>query len=217
MKTVRKGVDFLDDWSNTVGMSMATPTDTRDRIVDAGSKAIVAKSYNGCGLNEILSAAGVPKGSFYHYFKSKEDFGVAVIERSGDEHAERLRAYLTDRSLSPVARIRAFYGMVRDYYAESGPTRECLIAKLALETAQLSEPMRAAIKCCYDHWAALHAKAIREAQSANEIPSDENPEHLANLLINAWEGATIRMQINRDVGPLNEFVDDTLERLLVAR
>ena len=191
-------------------------TDTRERILEAGSRAIVAKSYNGCGLNEILGAAGVPKGSFYHYFKSKEGFGVAVIERSADEHAERMKGYFSDRSLSPMARIRSFYEMVRNYYADNGPTRECLIAKLALETAQLSEPMRAAIKCGFDHWSALHAKVIREAQAAGEIDTEASPEAMANILINAWEGATIRMQIDRDVTALDEFLAITLDRVLAT-
>lgn len=191
--------------------------ETRDRILEAGSKALVAKSYNGCGLNEILGAAGVPKGSFYHYFKSKEGFGVAVIERSADAHAERMKSFFSDRSMSPLARMRAFYVMVRNWYVENGPTRECLISKLALETAQLSEPMRAAIKCGYDQWSALHAKVIREAQAAGEIDDSSEPEQLADILINAWEGATIRMQIDRDIAPLDEFLNITLERMIVAR
>ncbi|MEM1166063.1 MAG: TetR family transcriptional regulator C-terminal domain-containing protein [Planctomycetota bacterium] len=194
----------------------ATTAETRDRILEAGSQAIVAKSYNGCGLNEILSAAKVPKGSFYHYFKSKEGFGVAVIEQSADGHSANLRRYFTDRSHSPLDRVRAFYVMARDYYAEHGPTRQCLIAKLALETAQLSEPMRAAIKCGYDEWAVLHAKVIREAQAEGQIPPDADAEALANAVIHAWEGATIRMQIDQDIAPLNEFLDVVLERLLGA-
>ncbi|MEM1422645.1 MAG: TetR family transcriptional regulator C-terminal domain-containing protein [Planctomycetota bacterium] len=192
----------------------ADNADTRERIIEAGSQAIVAKSYNGCGLNEILGAAGVPKGSFYHYFKSKEGFGVAVIEQSADGHAANLRRYFTDRSQSPLDRLRAFYAMCRDYYSENGPQRQCLIAKLALETAQLSEPMRAAIKCGYDEWGLLHAKVLREAQAAGELDATIGADVLANAIMHAWEGATIRMQIDLDVTPLHEFVDTVLERLI---
>lgn len=199
-----------------MGMT-GTSSETRERILEAGSKAFVSKSYNGCGLNEILTAAGVPKGSFYHYFKSKEGFGVAVIEQSIDEHSERMKAFFCDRDMSPLARIRAFYGMCRDWYEEHGLARECLIPKLAMEIGQLSEPMRAAIKCGYDQWAAMHAKVIREAQAEDEIDPDSNAEQLANALMNAWEGVTIRMQIDRDVRPLNEFLNITLERVLATR
>lgn len=192
---------------------MDPAAETRDRLLDAGTKAFVAKSYNACGLNEVLCAAGVPKGSFYHYFKSKEDFGVAVIEASADESVAVLKEYLTDRSKSPMARLRAYYEAARDCCATHGARRECLITNLALETSQLSEPMRAAVKCGYDQWVAVIAKTIREAQVAGEIDPQENPEQLADLLINAWEGATLRMQIDATVEPLNQFIEYILNRL----
>lgn len=191
-------------------------TNTKDRILDAGARAIVAKSYNGCGLNEILCCAGVPKGSFYHYFKSKEALGVAVIERSAEDHVERLREYVTDRSVPPLDRIKGFFSGWKTCYASSGPNRECLIAKLALETAQLSEPMRAAIKCWYDQWSAMLAKAIREAQAEGQVDPEMDADLLADQLVNGWEGATIRMQIDRDFAPLDQFVDIVLERMLRA-
>lgn len=190
------------------------PGETRDRILDAGEQAIVAKSYNSCGLSEILSAAGVPKGSFYHYFKSKEGFGVALVEKSADELAEWVDEFTRDRSKPPLERVRAFFVESRDCYIENGPIRECLLAKMALETAQLSEPMRAAIKCAYDQWASSMAAAIREAQATGDADASVDADVLANQLINAWEGATIRMQIDRNVAPLNEFIDVTLERVL---
>ena len=200
-----------------MGVNTATGTDTRDRILDAGSAAIVAKSFNACGLSEILSAAGVPKGSFYHYFKSKEDFGVALIERSFQQHAARVRACIDDTSLEPLDRIRLCFGECRDHYAEHGPTRECVLAKIALETAQLSEPMRAAIKKGYEGWAALLAQAIEEAQEKGQITSDLPPQALADLLVNSWEGATIRMQIDRDVAPLTQFMDVVFKCVLGVR
>ena len=107
--------------------------------------------------------------------------------------------------------------MARDHYAEHGPTRQCLIAKLALETAQLSEPMRAAIKCGYDEWGLRHAKVLREAQAEGELDASADAGALANAIMHAWEGATIRMQIDQDIAPLNEFLDTVLERLVAPR
>lgn len=196
-------------------MGTATTTsETRDRILEAGAKAIVAKSFNGCGLNEILSAAGVPKGSFYHYFKSKEGFGVALVEKSVEEHTERVRAYVSDRTIPATERVRGFFQYCRDWYAENGPMRECLIAKIAMETAQLSEPVRAAVKCGYDQWSSFLAKAIREAQADGDLDHNADADLLADLLLNAWEGASIRMQIDRSVEPLNQFLDVALDRIL---
>lgn len=191
-------------------------TNTKERIVEAGSSAIAAKSFNGCGLKEILDSAEVPKGSFYHYFKSKEDLGVAVIEESAAAHAEFIREQLSDRQLSPLKRVQGMFGAMRDYYVENGPMRECVIAKLALEVAQLSEPMRLAIKYAYDNWSAQIARALVEAQAAGELSENQDPNELANVLVNAWEGCTLRMQIDRNTQALDQFVEritKTLPRL----
>lgn len=197
-------------------MNAAATTNTKERIIEAGSSAMSAKSFNGCGLKEILDTADVPKGSFYHYFKSKEDLGVAVIEESAERHAEFLREHLSDRKMKPLQRVLTMFEQMRDHYVESGPMRECVIAKLALEVAQLSEPMRLAIKYAYDNWAALIARVLTEAKAAGEISDAQNPEELADFLVNAWEGCTLRMQIDQNTEALDQFMNRvarTLPRL----
>ena len=90
---------------------------TRDKIIASGTQAIISKSYNAVGLNEILAAAGVPKGSFYHFFKSKEDFGVAVVEHFTARAAEHLRTVLREPSRAPLARLRHWFESSRDHLA----------------------------------------------------------------------------------------------------
>jgi TetR/AcrR family transcriptional repressor of nem operon len=188
-------------------MMTPTTTHTKDRIIEAGSAAMSAKSFNGCGLKEILETADVPKGSFYHYFKSKEDLGVAVIEESAERHAEFIRRHLCNRQVPPLQRVQNMFQAMRDHYVESGPMRECVIAKLALEVAQLSEPMRLAIKYAYENWSAHIARALTEARAAGEISENQNPEQLADFLVNAWEGCTLRMQIDQSTEALDQFMD----------
>jgi TetR/AcrR family transcriptional regulator, transcriptional repressor for nem operon len=188
-------------------------TDTRDRILAAGLSLFGKKGFNGCGLNEVLTLADVPKGSFYHYFSSKEEFGVAVIERARDEHLDEMRPLLSDRRLSPLARLRAIFDNAKAECAATGPTVECIIPKLALETASLSEPVHAAVKCAYQQWSSLLAQVIREGQAAGEIDRKHDADRLANVLVMLWEGAAIRMQIERSIAPLDDFqafVFDTL-------
>jgi TetR/AcrR family transcriptional repressor of nem operon len=187
--------------------------DTRERILAAGATLCGQKGFNGCGLNEVLQLAGVPKGSFYHYFRSKEDFGVALIERARDAHLDELRPLLADRRMSPVARLRAIFAQAREECEATGPTVECLIPKLALETASLSDPVHAAVKCAYQQWSAIMAQVIREGQAAGEISRKHDADRLANVLVMLWEGAAIRMQIDRNIAPLDDFqafVFDTL-------
>ena len=192
-------------------------TDTRDRILDAGAELFARKGFHGAGLSEILKLAGVPKGSFYHYFGSKEEFGVVLIERTRDGYMEELRPILGDRKLSPIRRLRAMFELCRDECAANGPTVECLISKLALETASLSDSVHAAVKCAYQQWNSLVAQVIREGQAAGEIDRDQDADRLGNVLVMLWEGATMRMQIERDTQPLDDFLTFVFDSLLTRR
>jgi TetR/AcrR family transcriptional repressor of nem operon len=188
--------------------------DTRERILQAGAELVGAKGFNGCGLSEILARAEVPKGSFYHYFASKEDFGVALIERARDEYLDSLREHLTDRRRSAVGRLRSIFEDTRNECARTGPTVECLIPKLALETATLSAPVHAAVKCSYEQWSAIIAQVIREGQAAGEIDLAHDPDRLARVLVMLWEGAAVRMQIDRSIQPLDDFLAFVFDTLL---
>jgi TetR/AcrR family transcriptional regulator, transcriptional repressor for nem operon len=192
----------------------AKEASTRDKILEIGAQAISEKSFNSCGLAEILQRAGVPKGSFYHYFQSKEDFGVALIERETAAYVEELRPIIGDRQRSPLARLRAVFEQGREECLANGAARRCLIPKLALETSQLSEPVHAAVKSAYAQWSALLAQVIREAQAAGEIGRSREPERLADLLVMLWEGATIRMQIDRSLQPVDEVLSFVFDSLL---
>jgi len=207
------GSRSVDD-SASESVAAAPGGDAKERILAAGAKLVGEKGFNGCGLNEILQLAAVPKGSFYHYFASKEDFGVALIERARDAYLISLRAILGDRRRTAVQRLRAVFEQTREECAQSGPTVECIIPKLALETANLSEPVHAAVRCVYQQWSALLAQAIREGQAAGEIDRRHDADRLANVLVMMWEGAAIRMQIDRSVQPLDDFLTFVFDSLL---
>jgi len=188
--------------------------DTRERILAAGAQVVSSKGFNGAGLAEILQVAGVPKGSFYHYFGSKEDFGVALIERARDEYFDTLKPIVGDRRRTAVQRLRAVFEETREECSAHGPSVECIIAKLALETSNLSEPVHAAVRCVYQQWNALLAQVIREGQAAGEIAASHDPDRLASVLVMMWEGAAIRMQIDRSIQPLDDFLAFVFDSLL---
>jgi len=187
---------------------------TRDKILEVGAQAIASKSFNSCGLAEILQLAKVPKGSFYHYFTSKEDFGVALIEKASQEYVALLQGIVGDRRKSPLQRLREIFQHSREECLANGAARQCLIPKLALETSQLSEPVHAAVKCAYDQWSAIIARVVREGQAAGEISKAQDPDRLANVLVMLWEGATIRMQIDRSLQPVDDFLSFVFDSLL---
>lgn len=191
-----------------------TISDTKQRIIEAAAQAMIAKSYNGVGLNEILNEAGVPKGSFYHFFKSKENLGIAVIEKAAADKCHRLRGYFTDRTKSPISRLRGFYEWVRQDVEEGNIRTECVLCKLALEQAALSDPMRAAIRSSFDQFKALTAQVIREAQSAGEIDANLDADRLSDFLTVSFQGAMIRVEIDDDLRPIDAFLYFVFDVLL---
>jgi len=118
-----------------------------------------------------------------------------------------MQKHLGDRSSSPLNRVKQLFKRMRDQYAESGGTPECLVAKLALEVAQLSEPMRSTIKYAYDHWSSVLARTLRDARAAGELKNNQDPDELADFMIAAWEGVTVRMRIDRSAKLLDQYLD----------
>ncbi|WOH37048.1 TetR/AcrR family transcriptional regulator [Thalassotalea fonticola] len=191
--------------------------DTREMILAAGHSLIIEKSYNGCGLKEILDSAGVPKGSFYHYFKSKEDFGMALIERATDENSEFFREIFRDRKYSPLTRIKNFFARIQQFHEEEGIDCQCLIPKLALEQSKLSESMRGALKCSQDSMNAQLAQVINEAQAEKELGDNIDAAKMASFLFNASNGASIQMQVENSTQAYDNFVEIIFNFLLVKQ
>lgn len=179
---------------------------TKDRIIAAGEQAILAKSYNGVGLKEILSIADVPKGSFYHYFKSKEDFAIKLIEHVMDRETQRAKEILLDPNVSsPRQRLENYFNKAQQFYIEANLIPECLTTRLAFEMSHINDPIRKAIRNAWRCWAAVIALPIHEAQSKGEVCEDINADEVAQFIADAWEGVTQRMQVERDIAIFDRF------------
>jgi len=178
---------------------------------------MVAKSYHAVGIQEILSEVDVPKGSFYHYFDSKEAFGVAIIEYYGTHLANSMMQRLACCEVSPRNRLKNYFLAIRGYYAKTGHGQGCLVAKLATEVAEASPQMRVALKMEFDRWIELLTVCIREAQQAGEIPGEHNPAALAEFIYTSWEGALIRMQVNHDLSSIDNFLDYVFHYIIPER
>jgi TetR/AcrR family transcriptional repressor of nem operon len=187
---------------------------TREKLIKAGARAMLAKSYNAVGIQEILSEVDVPKGSFYHYFASKEDFGIAIIEYYGEQLAASIRGKLSDTGVAPRNRLINYFTAIRGYYEKHGCGQGCLVAKLATEIAGVSPRVRVALKTEFDKWSELFAGCIAEAQAAGDISPDHDPEVLAEFIYASWEGALIRMQVNNDLSAIDNFMKYIFERVI---
>ncbi len=188
--------------------------DTRQAIIDAGGDLVHRQGFHRTGLKEILDAAGVPKGSFYFYFRSKEDFGLALIEHCAQGFAALADQYLDAPLDGPLARLAGFFVMLRERLAARGYERGCPLGNLAQEISDLSPPMRQAVSHAMRGMAGRLARVLAQSRDAGEIPADLDPDATAAFMLEAWEGALLRMKAEKSGEPLRRFEDFVLHRLL---
>ncbi|MEH6492052.1 TetR/AcrR family transcriptional regulator [Halopseudomonas sp.] len=195
---------------------MNTIQDKRARILAAGTSVMLRKGYNGTGVQEITQGAGVPKGSFYHYFESKEDFAIQALHYYYTPRIERFAAALSVPELSPRERILRCYRDLIGYFAnQEQPSHQCFIGSLCHEKADESQPIGYAAAAILQRSSQVLAECLEQARAAGEISQDQDPVALAGFIGAAWEGALLRMKTDRQIAPLRVFIDQ-LERLLRA-
>jgi len=179
---------------------------TKTRLLETGLGMLLRRGYNDLGIQSVLAEAGVPKGSFYHFFRSKEDFALQVVDRYMETVHEGLDAALNDPALPPLARVRRFFELSRDKYETEGYLG-CLLGGLGQELSGVSEAFQTKIEGCFSAIAARIAGCLEEAQLRGELAADADPQQMANLLLNCWEGAALRSRLWRKASPLDDMLD----------
>ncbi len=180
--------------------------DTRQRLLENGLALLLEQGYNHFGLQALLTRTGVPKGSFYHYFESKEDFALQVVDRYMAGVHAGFDACLDDESLPPLARVRRFLELSRDSYREEGYLG-CLLGALGQELCGVNERFRRRIESCLGQIAERFAACFEAAKRRGELPADADARKLADLLVDCWEGAALRSRLWRDPAPLDAVMD----------
>lgn len=177
----------------------------KDSIVAAGLRVMFRQGFTGSGVRDIVAEASAPQGSFTNHFRSKEAFAEEVLDLYF-EHVRGLVAQaLGDKRLTPRNRLRRYLDIITERLAADEFTRGCLIGDFSLETAQISEPLRRRLQAIYGEWIQPFADCIAEGQQRGEIAATFTPEELADFLISSWEGAIMRMKVERSVEPLERF------------
>lgn len=181
--------------------------DTQGEIIRIGTEMIAHQGYNATGIEAILKEAGVPKGSFYHYFKSKEDFGLAVIDHFAERFEQRMEEYLGDTQVAPLDRIRVFLESGLTRLTHNQCTKGCLIGNLGQELADLNERFRARLEDIFGMWRERFAACLGEAQKRGELASTVDPSITAGFILSGWEGAILRAKVMKSPQPMRDFVD----------
>jgi len=167
---------------------------------------LLRHGYNHLGIQELLSATAVPKGSFYHHFESKEDFALQVIDRYMVGVHAGLDACLGDPAVAPLQRVRTFFESTREAYRQEGYLG-CLLGGLGQELSGVNEGFRRRIEKCFQEIAARITGCLEEAVRRGELAPDTDARQLANLLVDCWEGAALRTRLLRDPAPLQAMLD----------
>lgn len=181
-------------------------TDTKQRLLDSGMAMLLQRGYNDLGIQALLEQTSVPKGSFYHHFKSKEDFALEIIDQYMAEVHEGLDACLHNTGLDPLQRVRRFFELSREKYREEGYFG-CLLGGVGQELSGVNERFRERIEGCFSYIARRIADSFAEARLQGYLAPDVDPREKADLLLNCWEGAALRSRLRRDPGALNEVLD----------
>jgi TetR/AcrR family transcriptional regulator, transcriptional repressor for nem operon len=180
--------------------------ETRAALLERGMSLLLRHGYNDLGLAALLEEAQIPKGSFYHHFASKEEFALQVVDRyMGTVHAA-LDECLGDDALPPIDRVRRFFEMSERKYREEG-NLGCLLGGLGQELSGVSEVFRRKVEECFSQIARRIARCLREAVAQGDLPAGTDPQALAQILVNCWEGAALRSRLRRDSRPLRQMLD----------
>ncbi|WP_244830012.1 TetR/AcrR family transcriptional regulator [Caballeronia sp. TF1N1] len=187
--------------------------DVRENIIAVGQRLIGAKGFSAVGLNEILTEAGVPKGSFYHYFGSKDAFGVALLESYFEDYLNDLDGTLAQPGLNMAQRLTNYWSIWQETQSFFDCQGKCLAVKLGAEVADMSEAMRATLKRGTAGIVSRLASAIEIGVAEGSLSIEGDPQSVAQSLYQLWLGASIMVKIVRNTQPF-EVATTTTQRIL---
>ena len=185
----------------------------KQTILDTAQRIVGRKGFSAVGLNEILQAAEVPKGSFYHYFNSKDAFGVVLLDHYFDHYVHGMQQLFDAPGLTQHAKLMRYWHCWIDNQTGCSDAGKCLAVKLGAEVSDLSEPMRLALQRGTARTIGLLAKALRQGVEDGSVVITQHPESLAQRLYALWLGTSVMSKITRTAAPFDEALGLTRQLL----
>lgn len=192
---------------------MPTDTDSRQAILDAGQRTIAHRGWAAVGLNELLSEAGVPRGSFYYYFKSKDVFGEAMMQEYFREYLAEMDEIFGQQDVPAAERLMQYWQHWRETQSLDDCQGKCLAVKLGAEVSDLSEPMRIALKDGTTGITDRIAQMITAGQADGSLSSEIEPARTAQMLYDLWLGASVIAKIHRTMDSVDNAHSITAQTL----
>jgi len=187
----------------------------KEMILEKGLELISLKGFNNTGLQEILSSAQVPKGSFYHYFCSKSDFGLQVIDYGASLFFEG-KENVFKQDIPPLEKISRFIQNQVNHYKGKPCSCNCLFGNLTSEMADSSDEFRLKLNSVFAKWAGFIQEALEEAENLGQITLPSDAATVSWFFITGWEGALIQGKLQQSVQPLENF-ENLFFRLIQAK
>ena len=184
---------------------MARPSNKAE-ILREGLEVVRRRGFNAAGVREITSAAGVPQGSFTNHFASKEAFGLEILDVYFADVQAVMQSVLESEG-DPLARLRTYFDVITERFEGRGWQHGCLIGNMSLESAENSEPIRARLDELFNQWREPFARCIEEAAASGRITLAVPACDLADFLLASWQGAILRMKVERSPDALERFKD----------
>lgn len=188
--------------------------EVRTRFLTVGRDIVHEQGFNGCGVGDITAAVGVPKGSFYNYFDSKEAFAVEILEAYWLSIESRHGSILREASVSPLVRITRFFRALSSDHARKNFAFGCLIGNLSLELSHASDDTRRRLSALVTRWEAALAECLRQAQQCGDFDKSRDVAEAAAILVEAYEGAVMRSKVEQTGKACRRFEKVVLPLLL---
>lgn len=187
--------------------------ETRERLVRCGIELLTEKGFASTGIDEVLKKVGVPKGSFYHYFSSKDDFGRAVIDGYAAYFANKLDHWLLNENRAPLERLHDFVEDGKNGLKRFDFRRGCLIGNMGQELGSTHEEFRTPLDDVFLDWQHRVERCLKAAITAGELSAKADCGKIAAFFWIGWEGAVLRSKLVRSTAPLDLFADTFFESL----
>jgi TetR/AcrR family transcriptional repressor of nem operon len=190
--------------------------DTKEKLIMTGAQIMHLKGFNNTGIQEILDTAGIPKGSFYNFFKSKEDFGLQVIDYFVDFFTQTSQQFFSNATQPPLERIRLLFTWFMEFFQSMDYTLGCPIGNFAQEMGDINPIFREKLKASLDTMASSFVVVLEEAHREGYLSRTINADEAARFIISSWEGALMLMKIAKSKEPLENHLKFIFNYILKA-
>ena len=189
---------------------------TRLTLLETGLSLFELKGFNATGIQEIATIAGIPKGSFYNYFGSKEDFGVEIIRFYAETHIEQWKKLLeAEEKEDSYLALSTVFVQIAAKYECADPRKGCLLGNLAAEISEVSDECRMALQTAVGEFKEVLRKRLLIGQQTGKVRTDLPVESLADLVWNSWQGSLLQMKIEKSVEPVKNTVEILFGKMLI--